>query len=95
MNRFALRDLMERLDLRQPAFARRLGISQGQLSKVLSGKHSLGPRAVERARAIATAEAPDIISNLQLLEEVISAHHRSIEFRHLLASAVILMRKNK
>lgn len=94
MDHFALKELMERLGTRQSAFAKLLGISQGQLSKVLGGKHSLRPKAAERASAIAKDKAPDLASRAGLLDEVAVACRTSDEFRRLLVSAMELMRKN-
>lgn len=94
MDRFVLQALMGALRLRQPAFARRIGISQGQLSKVLNGKHELGREAAAIALSIAEAEAPDVATRARLLKEVIDAYHASEEFRKIVASAIALMRKH-
>lgn len=94
MDRFVLQALMGVLRLRQPAFARRIGISQGQLSKVLSGKHELGRDAAAIALSIAEAEAPDVATRARLLKDVIDAYHASEEFRKLVASAIAIMRDN-
>jgi transcriptional regulator with XRE-family HTH domain len=94
MDRFVLQALMGALKLRQPAFARRIGISQGQLSKVLNGKHELGPDTAAIALRIAEAEAPDIATRARLLKDVVDAYHASEEFRKLVAAAIAIMRSN-
>jgi transcriptional regulator with XRE-family HTH domain len=78
--------------LNQDELARRLGVSQPHLSRVIAGTSAPGNKLLYRIRDLLEVR-PDRASGDKWLMEVAKAAKRSKSFRRLVSSAMDLLRK--
>lgn len=91
MDREFLQRLHARLGISQAELGRRLGTSQPQVSRALSGRGHLNAMASERAFQLAEYHAPEIASEARLLDRTTKALRESEAFRDLVRAALELI----
>ncbi len=94
MDRQFLQHLHVQLGISQAEFGRRLGISQSQVSRALSGQGHLNDEASNLAFGIADDHAPEIAQEARLAERTMKALRESEQFRDLVRAALALIHQD-
>ncbi|MBY0253923.1 MAG: helix-turn-helix transcriptional regulator [Methylobacterium organophilum] len=94
MDREFLQRLRSELGISQADLGRRLGISQSQVSRALSGRGHLKSAASAAAFKLADDHAPEIADEARLLDRTTEALRESKAFRDLVRAALRIIHES-